>query len=145
MVDFNGSLYVSLCTGTPENMPDSNTMQSFALVRGDQAEDGSWSWTSVIGDQEKDGARYTFGIDPERTRAGAGVLTVWGEGVVADCNSAEDTPWYNFRDSILVVVIENGVSGIGDSAFAYTSLKEVIINNIDKTNIFYYTVICTKC
>lgn len=79
MVDFNGSLYVSLCTGTPENMPDSNTMQSFALVRGDQAEDGSWSWTSVIGDQEKDGARYTFGIDPERTRAGAGVLTVWGD------------------------------------------------------------------
>lgn len=79
MVNFNGSLYVSLCTGTPENMPDSNTMQSFALVRGDQADDGSWSWTSVIGDQEKDGARYTFGIDPERTRAGAGVLTVWGD------------------------------------------------------------------
>ena len=79
MVDFNGSLYVSLCTGTPENMPDSNTMQSFALVRGDQAEDGSWSWTSVIGDQENDGAKYTFGIDPERTRAGAGVLTVWGD------------------------------------------------------------------
>lgn len=79
MVDFNGSLYVSLCTGTPENMPDSSTMQSFALVRGDQAGDGSWTWTSVIGDQEKDGAKYTFGIDPERTRAGAGVLTVWDD------------------------------------------------------------------
>lgn len=79
MVEFNGSLYVSLCTGTPDNMPDENTMQSFALVRGDQAADGSWTWTSVIGDQEKDGARYTFGIDPERTRAGAGVLTVWGD------------------------------------------------------------------
>lgn len=79
MVDFNGSLYVSICTGTEENMPDENTMQSFALVRGDQAEDGSWQWTSVIGDQQKDGAKYTFGIDPERTRAGAGVLMVYGD------------------------------------------------------------------
>lgn len=79
MVDFNGSLYVSICTGTPDNMPDENTMQSFALVRGDQDQDGNWSWTSVIGDQEKDGAKYTFGIDPSRTRAGAGVLMVYGD------------------------------------------------------------------
>ncbi len=50
MVNFNGSLYVSICTGTPENMPDENTMQSFALVRGDQDESGMWSWTAVIGD-----------------------------------------------------------------------------------------------
>lgn len=76
-VVFNDALYVSICTGTPDNMPDDNTMQSFALVRGDQAADGSWKWTSVIGDKEKDGARYTFGIDPERTRSGAGVLQVY--------------------------------------------------------------------
>lgn len=79
MVEFNDSLYVSICTGTRENMPDENTMQSFALVRGDQFDDGSWTWTSVIGDQEAHGARYTFGIDPERTRAGAGVLTVYND------------------------------------------------------------------
>lgn len=79
MVCYNDSLYVSICTGTPENMPDDNTMQSFALVRGDQAADGSWTWTSVIGDQEKDGAKYPFGIDPERTRAGAGVLYVYND------------------------------------------------------------------
>ena len=77
IVEFNGKLYVSICTGTPDNMPDENTMQSFALVRGDKAEDGSWSWTPVIGDTENDGARYTFGIDPERTRSGAGVLQVY--------------------------------------------------------------------
>ena len=77
MTEFNGSLYVSICTGTPENMPDDNTMQSFALVRGDKDENGEWVWTSVIGDQERDGARYTFGIDPERTRSGAGVIQVY--------------------------------------------------------------------
>lgn len=77
MTEFNGSLYVSICTGTPENMPDDNTMQSFALVRGDKDENGEWIWTSIIGDQERDGARYTFGIDPERTRSGAGVIQVY--------------------------------------------------------------------
>ena len=79
MVSFNGSLYVSICTGTPDNMPDENTMQSFALVRGDQDEDGVWSWHAVIGDQWEDGAKYPFGIDPSRTRAGAGVLMVYGD------------------------------------------------------------------
>ncbi len=51
----------------------------FALVRGDQDEDGVWSWHAVIGDQWEDGAKYPFGIDPSRTRAGAGVLMVYGD------------------------------------------------------------------
>lgn len=38
-------------------------MQSFAIVRGDEKADGTFTWTPLIGDQEKDGARYTFGID----------------------------------------------------------------------------------
>ena len=78
IAEFNGSIYVSICTGTPDNMPDEHTMQSFAIVRGDKAEDGSWTWTPVVGDKA-DGAKYTFGIDPERTRAGAGVLQVFGD------------------------------------------------------------------
>lgn len=79
MVEYNNSLYVSICTGTEDNMPDSNTMQPFALVRGDQNADGTFTWTPVAGDQEKDGARYTFGIDPERTRSGAANLTVFND------------------------------------------------------------------
>lgn len=78
MVEFNGKIYVSICTGTPENKPDDYTMQSFALVRGERQADGTWTWTPVIGDLN-DGARYTFGIDPERTRAGAGVLTIYDD------------------------------------------------------------------
>ena len=79
MVEYNGHLYVSICTGTEENAPDDNTMQSFAIVRGDEKADGTFTWTPLIGDQEKDGARYTFGIDPERTRSGAANLIVYKE------------------------------------------------------------------
>jgi hypothetical protein len=79
MVEYNNSLYVVLCTGTPDNKPDSNTMQSFALVRGDIDESGKWAWTAVAGDQENDNARYTFGIDPERTRSGAANLCVYND------------------------------------------------------------------
>ena len=77
MVEYNGHLYVSICTGTEENAPDDNTMQSFAIVRGDENADGTFTWTPLIGDQEKDDARYTFGIDPERTRSGAANLIVY--------------------------------------------------------------------
>ena len=77
MVEYNGHLYVSICTGTEENAPDDNTMQSFAIVRGDENADGTFTWTPRIGDQEEDDARYTFGIDPERTRSGAANLIVY--------------------------------------------------------------------
>ena len=79
MVEYNNSLYVSICTGTEDNMPNNNTMQPFALVRGDQNADGTFTWTPVAGDQKKDGARYTFGIDPERTRSGAANLMVFND------------------------------------------------------------------
>lgn len=48
MVEFNGSLYVALCTGTQDNKPDEHTMQSFAIVRGDENSDGSWTWTPIV-------------------------------------------------------------------------------------------------
>ncbi len=77
--EFNDSIYVAICTGTPQNKPDEHTMQSFAIVRGDENADGSWTWTPVVGDKEKDGAKYTFGIDPERTRSGACNMIVYDD------------------------------------------------------------------
>lgn len=77
MAEYNGHLYVSICTGTAGNAPDSNTMQSFAIIRGDEKDDGTFNWTPLVGDKEKDKARYTFGIDPERTRSGAANLVVY--------------------------------------------------------------------
>ena len=79
IVKFNNKLYVSICTGTPENMPAENTMQSFAIVCGEKQSDGTWKWHPVVGDKENDNAKYTFGIDPARTCSGAGVLTVLGD------------------------------------------------------------------
>ena len=79
MASYNGHLYVTICTGTPENAPDDNSMQSFAMVRGDKNADGSYTWTPIVGDQEADGARYCFGIDPARTRSGAANLIVYND------------------------------------------------------------------
>ena len=93
MAEYNNSLYVSICTGTEDNMPDSNTMQSFALVRGDQNADGTFTWTPVAGDQEKDGARYTFGIDPERTRSGAANLTVFNDYLYIGSTTTRRSLW----------------------------------------------------
>lgn len=89
IVAFNGKLYVSICTGTPDNMPDETTMQSFAIVRGEKQSDGSWTWSPVVGDR-KDGAKYPFGIDPERTCSGAGVLAVYDDHLyIAEYNDEE--------------------------------------------------------
>lgn len=95
MVEYNGSLYVSICTGTPENKPDENTMQSFAVVRGDMGESfDDWTWTPVIGDKA-DGAKYTFGIDPERTRAGAGVMQIYNDYLYIGEYNDEEIPLEN--------------------------------------------------
>lgn len=92
---YNGSVYVSICTGTKENMPDENTMQSFAIVRGDMGDSYTdWTWTPVIGDLE-DGAKYTFGIDPERTRAGAGVMYVYNDYLYIGEYNDEEIPLEN--------------------------------------------------
>lgn len=73
IVEYNGALYVAMCTGTPE-LREGDNMRSFAIIRGDCSGDwndpAAWTWTPVIGDLN-DGALFTFGIDPERTRAAA--------------------------------------------------------------------------
>ena len=98
MAEFNGRLYVSICTGTEDNMPNNNTMQSFALVRGDQNADGTFTWTPVAGDQKKDGARYTFGIDPERTRSGAANLMVFNDYLYIGEYNDEEIPLEEGKD-----------------------------------------------
>ena len=95
IMPFDGKLYVSICTGTPQNSPDGGkSMQSFALMRGecpsgDYENRDAWTWTPVVGDKA-DGAAYTFGIDPERTRAGACTMQVFGDHLyIGEYNDAE--------------------------------------------------------
>ena len=46
-----------------------------------------------------------------------GVLTISGTGAMADYR--ESAPWHEYRDSIKTVVIEDGVTSIGNDAFLY--------------------------
>ena len=92
IVEYNGSLYVAMCTGTPETRVGDN-MQSFAIIRGDCSGDWNdpeaWTWTPVVGDTS-DGAKYTFGIDPERTRAAACNMCIYdGYLYVGEYNDEE--------------------------------------------------------
>lgn len=84
--EYNGSLYVAIVSGTRDTMnPDTQQYRPFAIVRGDyDASRGAidnrnaWTWTPVVGDLA-DGARYTFGIDPERTASSACTMQVYGD------------------------------------------------------------------
>ena len=82
-IEYNDSLYVVVCSGSADTLNDKGTLRSYAIVRGDCEGDPTvkenWTWTAVVGDQENDGARYTFGIDPTRISCGACTLEVYND------------------------------------------------------------------
>ena len=134
MVSYNGHLYATICTGTPENAPDDNSMQSFAMVRGDKNADGRYTWTPIVGDQETDGAKYCFGIDPARTRSGAANLIVYNDylyiGEYNDEEIALERILFNKSNSD-----ESGKSSMGgvDCSFVNANLEQSVnIYRMDK-------------
>ena len=59
-----------------------------------------------------------------------GVLTISGTGDMTYYYSATDAPWYDYRDSVTSVTIENGVTSIGGSAFyGCSNMSSVSIAN----------------
>lgn len=86
VVEYNGSLYVAIVSGTYDTMdPETRQFRPFAVVRGDYDstkgnidDKDAWTWTPVIGDKA-DGAKYTFGIDPSRTSSSACTLQPYGD------------------------------------------------------------------
>ena len=83
VLEYNGDLYVVICTGTPNNKnEDTGTLQTFAIVKGtcsgDVTDKNAWTWSVLAGD-EADGARYPFGLDTERVSAGACTLQVYND------------------------------------------------------------------
>lgn len=134
MVSYNGHLYATICTGTPENAPDDNSMQPFAMVRGDKNADGSYSWTPIVGDQKTDGAKYCFGIDPARTRSGAANLIVYNDylyiGEYNDEEIALERILFNKSNTE-----EGGKSSMGgvDCSFVNANLEQSVnIYRMDK-------------
>lgn len=69
---------------------------------------------------EIDGLTWT--IDEE------GVLTISGEAEIADCTEETEMPWIEYQDAVTCIVIEEGVTAIGDYAFCgMTRLESVEI------------------
>ena len=62
-----------------------------------------------------------------------GTLTISGEGRMDDYIYFQSTPWYSYHEKIKAIVIENGVTNIGDYSFNYEykicNLSNIIISN----------------
>ena len=70
------------------------------------------------------GTNITWTLDSE------GVLTITGNGAIPDASNTGEIPWYSSREEIVSVVIEDGVTKIGDVAFQKCiNLKNVVIPN----------------
>ena len=70
-----------------------------------------------------DNVTYTF-------VSSTGTLTIQGSGAMKDNSSESSVPWYSYRTNIKTVIIEDGVTSIGDGAFwGCSGLTSVTIPN----------------
>lgn len=81
--EFNGKLYVVVCTGDTSTLnEETGTMRSFAIYvgenKGDSINKADWTWRPLVGDTAK-GAKYYYGLDKSRVSAGACTLQVYGD------------------------------------------------------------------
>ena len=81
--EFNGKLYVVVCTGSTDTLnEETGTMRSFAIYvgenKGDSTDKADWTWRPLVGDTAK-GAKYYYGLDKSRVSAGACTLQVYGD------------------------------------------------------------------
>lgn len=71
-----------------------------------------------------------------------GTLTILGTGPMTDFTTASEQPWYSYRNQITKIVVEDGVTTIGDFAFYQCEMVESVsigkdVKVIGK-NAFYY-------
>ena len=78
-----------------------------------------WALVSIAGTNiSLNNATVTFlGRDEPSWELVDGVLTISGNGAILDYESYGDAPWYSVSRDIRWIVIENGVTGVGDFAF----------------------------
>lgn len=81
--EFNGKLYVVVCTGDTSTLnEETGTMRSFAIYvgenKGDSTNKADWTWRPLVGNTAK-GAKYYYGLDKSRVSAGACTLQVYGD------------------------------------------------------------------
>lgn len=61
IIEYNGSMYVTMVTD--KSIDGHINKQGFAMYRGDKHEDGSFTWTQVIGDHDTSGYDFGLGIN----------------------------------------------------------------------------------
>lgn len=61
IIEYNGHLYVTVVTD--KNIDGKINKQGFAMYRGDKQEDGSFTWTQIIGDHGTSGYGFGLGVD----------------------------------------------------------------------------------
>ncbi len=64
-----------------------------------------------------EGGTGTFGENLNWTLTKSGTLTISGSGSMPDYSASSEQPWNSFSEQILKIVIEDGVTNIGDCAF----------------------------
>ena len=78
----------------------------------------------AIAAQGSCGEKLTWKLDNE------GVLTVSGTGRMKNYPSSKSMPWYNYADQVKKIVLEKGVTSVGD--FAFYGLKGLTEINLPK-------------
>ncbi len=54
-------------------------------------------------------------------------LRIFGSGRMADYSTGLEQPWHDYRDQIITVIVEEGVTSVGDLAFAGTKVLGKVI------------------
>lgn len=74
-----------------------------------------------IGTCGAQGSNLTWTLDTD------GTLTIKGKGAMEDFDGETEPPWIDYQDYISIVVIQDGVTSIGDDAFFQCGLTSVTI------------------
>lgn len=81
----------------------------------------------------------TIGENISWTLNEEGILTISGTGEIPSWNGDRYSPWYEYRDEINEVVIENGITSLGEYSFWYnTSLSKITIPESVEYIDFYF-------
>ena len=110
-------------TGATTINPDSSGNYSFPLPSGDATVDATFIKGGYCGDPSVNG-----GKDVTWTLDDAGLLTISGTGDMFDLVTISTDPWIALFKSFKTIVINDGVTSIGDGAFENcTSLENITI------------------
>jgi hypothetical protein len=78
-------------------------------------------------DADEDGKKLTWKLEND------GTLTISGDGAMGNVTWPWDWPWYNYREEIQKIVVDEGVTSIADYAFFKCAQTSVVLPSTLKT------------